>query len=134
MACCDTLHARGPRLVVITSLHYAGADLSGRTRQDIHILGSRRRPGQAPERYLLTVPRRPGYYSGLGDLLAALLLAWTARLGEGELREALYRSVCSVQAVIAATEAAGCKEIRLVQAKAALEDPPRLDFIRVTPL
>jgi pyridoxal/pyridoxine/pyridoxamine kinase len=66
-----------------------------------------------------------GYWSGLGDLIAALLLAWHARLGDGHIVEVLTNAVASVQAVIRNTKAAGTREIRLVQSKSDIENPPK---------
>lgn len=129
---CELLHARGPRLVVITSLYYGAHHVHG--GHELHIVGSERCKDGRRQRVLITVPRLPGYWSGLGDLIAALLLAWYTRLGEGHVTEVLRNAVASVQAVIRNTKAAGTKEIRLVQSKADIENPPQDMPITVTVL
>lgn len=70
------------------------------------------------------MPRLAGYWSGLGDLIASLLLAWHSRLGDGHIEEVMRNAVASVQAVIRNTKKAGTREIRLVQSKADIEKPP----------
>lgn len=119
---CALLHAKGPRIVVITSLYYGSHAADPDSR--LHILGSERCADGKLVRVLVSVPRQNGYWSGLGDLIAALLLAWHARLGDGRIVDVLQRAVASVQAVIRNTRAAGTREIRLVQSKADIENPP----------
>jgi pyridoxine kinase len=92
---------------------------------------------QAPGRpacFRVRVPRLPGYFTGAGDLFAALLLAWTHRR-PGDLAAAVELAVAGLQAVLQATAAAGggaggrgaaafaARELRLVECGDALAVP-----------
>jgi pyridoxine kinase len=122
LAAAEALHARGPRVVVITSLYYS--ELAQTGGSDLHVLGSERLADGTLRRAMLSVPRQAGYWSGLGDLIAALILAWHARLGDGHIDQVLRNAVATVQAVIRNTRTAGTREIRLVQSKRDIEYPP----------
>jgi pyridoxal/pyridoxine/pyridoxamine kinase len=88
------------------------------------------------------VPRKKGYYAGLGDLVAALLLAWgnrsscrpspanrsPATLTPNSLETILRNTLGTTQAVIQRTIATPSKEILLVQSKLDIERPPTQDF------
>ena len=94
----------------------------------ITLLGSTITPQEkrCEQRFKITVPRIPSYFTGTGDLCAALLLAWSDKL-PGQLGRAAERAVASLQGVLRKTaqaqaeaEAAGktgigCRELRLVQ-------------------
>ena len=88
----------------------------------------------------MEVPKLEGYYTGTGDLFAALTLAWMHRL-PGQTRSAVRSVVSTVQAVIRRTAAAkGCggrmsleeksssasaaMELRLVQSIDDIREPP----------
>jgi pyridoxine kinase len=72
----------------------------------------------------VTTPRIDHLARGAGDLLAALFFAH--HLAGQPTETALARAVASVFAVIAATAAAGSRELRLVAAQDALPQPPEL--------
>lgn len=94
----------------------------------------------SPATFRLKIPKLPGYFTGTGDLLAALLLA---RIHErpSHLASAVELAVAGLQGVLAATAAAAgltalaagaddrsaevfkAKELRLIQAQGALLKP-----------
>ncbi|KAF8060301.1 hypothetical protein HT031_004836 [Scenedesmus sp. PABB004] len=84
----------------------------GSGRGVITLLASTRLP-QAPGRpsaFRLRIPQLSGYYTGTGDLLAALLLAWTHRC-PGDLAAAVEAAVAGLQAVLRLTAAAAGPEV-----------------------
>jgi len=123
---CDIMHSKGPKSVVITSMTCKGE--TGK----ITVLGSHKHNDKV-NRFTVTVPRLVGYYSGLGDLVAALLLAW-CEFHPNNLRLVVEKTISSVQAVIKRTERAGEREILLIQSKNDIEHPPTFDFILVKDL
>jgi pyridoxine kinase len=76
--------------------------------------------------YHVRVPKRDVYYSGTGDLTAALLLGFIEK--SARLSTALTQCVTAVQAVIARTFAAQSKELRLVQSKRDIEFPSQCEL------
>lgn len=107
-----TLVARGPRLVVVTSLPGPAADsvaCAAVTARDAWVV-------ETP-RLVLDHP-----LNGAGDMLAALVLGHLLRGEEGA--EALSRAVSALFAVITATAASGRRELALVAAQDALVAPP----------
>jgi pyridoxine kinase len=101
---CDKLHAMGPRQVVITSFHVNSvADLAPRAADvayaktntvvdsrldsfendteavadELFVLCSERDVNGETKRKMFSVRKLPGYYTGTGDLMAALLLAFS---------------------------------------------------------
>eukprot|EP00727_Mastigamoeba_balamuthi_P013796 m51a1_g9039 putative pyridoxal kinase (302) ;mRNA; r:849-1973 len=117
----DAVHAMGPRCVVVSSV----SDQDGDDGY-INVVGSSLRGTGAPERFRMRLKRLSGYYSGTGDLFAALLLAWTAK-GE-PLQAACERSVASIQAVLERTVRAGSRELLLIQSKKDIECPDTTAF------
>eukprot|EP00698_Gefionella_okellyi_P000634 TRINITY_DN1055_c0_g2_i2.p1 TRINITY_DN1055_c0_g2~~TRINITY_DN1055_c0_g2_i2.p1 ORF type:complete len:289 (-),score=29.67 TRINITY_DN1055_c0_g2_i2:538-1404(-) len=111
-AACDDLHKLGCKVVVITSI-----ELESHPDQLI-LIGSDSRDAI---RFRLIMPKRHGYFTGTGDLMAALLLGWTAK-GE-TLPHAAEFAVASVQAVLERTESCGGGELRLIEAQAELRTP-----------
>jgi len=73
---CESIHALGPDLVVITSIDF----LEGNEGNKMFMFGSRRLQGNKFEIYQVDIPRIPGKYTGTGDLCAAILLAHTSSL------------------------------------------------------
>ena len=149
---CDVLHARGPRVVVLTSVDYGGDGGSGSDggsggsgdsggsggQAHVVLFASQRGEGgaDAPStQFRLNVPRLPGNFTGTGDLLAALLLAWVHR-HPNDLQLAVEKATATVQAVlkrtVEAVVAAGGDpaaggvppELLLVQSKREIEEPP----------
>ena len=128
LAACDALHALGPPTVVITSMDVEGDP------GHLSLFGSTRLAQAAgqPARFRLRVPKREGYFTGAGDLTAALLLARDAR-APGRLAEAVEAAVASVQGVLQRTAAfaaapgapppPACAELRLVQSAGDITAP-----------
>jgi pyridoxine kinase len=109
-----SLRARGPRMVMVTSLYL-----------------SQEPPGTVANllagdhgTWMVTTPRLERSPKGAGDLLAALFLG---RLQRGEApAEALSGAVSSTFAVIEATLAAGRPELSLVAAQGEIPSPRRI--------
>eukprot|EP00049_Salpingoeca_infusionum_P012595 m.231352 g.231352 ORF g.231352 m.231352 type:complete len:302 (-) comp15218_c0_seq6:2479-3384(-) len=98
----------------------------------IEILGRTRTASDpTPHSYRLSVTKLDFYFTGTGDLFAALLLAWSWRM-PGDGLGAARNAVCSLQAVCQNTfeycktrpDVPKSRELRLIQSKAAIEDPP----------
>ena len=151
LAACDVLHSKGVRTVLVTSATYSvpALDSSGAEGSDarvLRVLGSR--DGTAFE---IDVASVDGSYTGTGDMVAALTLAWLHRstadaptapaapaapapgatasapapareAEEGDLALAMENAVATVQAVIARTPAGA--ELRLVESRFDIMDPP----------
>ena len=134
------LHARGIAAVVVTS-----CQASDTPAGHIAVLGSR----SSERPFQLLVPLLDAQFFGTGDLMAALLLAWTWTY-PADFGMATERAVAGVQAVlrrtVAAYEAAVASrvpgadddrafqrralELRLVDSRADLEQPPVLQSAR----
>ena len=69
--------------------------------------------------FLVHTPRLPLTVNGAGDVTAALFLA---HLPAG-IDVALARVASSVYGILAATDVAGSREIRLVEAQSAIAEP-----------
>jgi pyridoxine kinase len=156
---CGNLHEAGPVSVVLTSLdleeHDAGLasdaksdsnrNLNQHHQSHITLLGSTVEPqtGTSKSKFRIVVPRIPSYFTGTGDLCAALLLAWSAKI-PNQLGNAAEKAVASLQGVLRRTAAAqaeaeaagktgiGCRELRLVQSVDDLLRPEVEDEARVT--
>ncbi|GKY98484.1 hypothetical protein MPSEU_000805700 [Mayamaea pseudoterrestris] len=122
-AACKALHAIGPSLVCITSIGLPGNDAT------MYIVASQRTKANGrAEVWYIEFPRLPGNFTGTGDLCAALLLAHTDRLDS--LPDALEMVINTMSVVIERThESSGetkqsC-ELKLVQSKHDIENPPR---------
>jgi len=155
MAACQALHEAGPRSVVLTSLDLEDENdesdgaFPGKTadapQARITLLGSTTDPqrGNCGSRFRIVVPRIPSYFTGTGDLCAALLLAWSAKI-PNQLGNAAEKAVASLQGVLRRTAAAqaeaeasgktgiGCRELRLVQSVDDLLRPEVDENARVT--
>jgi pyridoxine kinase len=119
---CQTLHEKGPSLVVITSMILPDKG------NEIYILGSVKKKDGTFDRWAFSVERKDVYLSGLGDLVSALLLAWN-HLHPDDIELIVTKTIASVQAVVHRTISAGSKEILLVQSKNDIENPPVFSFI-----
>eukprot|EP00877_Chromochloris_zofingiensis_P002856 jgi/Chrzof1/12571/UNPLg00524.t1 len=160
---CEMLHEAGPQTVVMTSmsvpqLHPAqevspttasattaahdaaakqAADAARAPRQYITLVASTRvpqKPGR-PSRFRIQIPHISGYFTGTGDLLTALLLAWTF-IHPDDIATAVELAIAGLQGVLRATaHAAGpaikersakafaAKELRLIQNQHLLIEP-----------
>ena len=105
----DVVRSNGPRTVLVTSVQGAGvgADEIGMLAVD------------ATGAYLVRTPQLPLEVNGAGDVTAALFLA---HLSSG-IEPALARVASSVYGILAATDVAGAREIRVVQAQSAIAHP-----------
>ena len=111
LAAAARLRARGPRLVLVTSL-------AGGSESEIAMLAA----GEAGA-WRVATPRLPILANGAGDLTAALFLGFFLR--RGDVAAALGATAAAVYAVIEATLRAGEQELQIVAAQAELEAPPR---------
>jgi pyridoxine kinase len=110
LAAAAALRARGPRLVLLTSLMV----IEGR----IGMLAD-----SAEGSWLVETPRLAIDPSGAGDTVAALFLAHWLR--EQAIPAALEAAAAAIHAVLQATLDAGERELQLVAAQAALVAPPQ---------
>ena len=105
------LRARGPRVVVVTSV--VGEDL---TDDVMRIVGV-----DDAGAWVVTTPVLDRKFTGSGDLTTAMFLArW---LEKGDLGDALGRTASIVYSVLEATASADHKELRLVDAQLDLVEP-----------
>jgi len=119
---CDALHAMGPTVVVITSMALVGID------DKLTILAS----VKGGEKWAVDCKKLAGTYTGTGDLVAALLLAWdtlTEDDVEGRFGRILSKVASTMGKVIERTHefCAGDtsniekRELRLIQSKRDIE-------------
>ena len=105
------LLGRGPKLVLVTSV--PGPD---GPEQQISMLAI-----TAKEAWLVSTPffdNLPATVKGTGDIVAALFLGHYLRSGDGS--TALAKTAAAVHGVLAATVAAGARELRIIEAQDAL--------------
>ena len=108
------LRARGPRVVVATSLK-----LDDTPAGALDMLA-----GDEAGLWRLRTPNLPISVNGSGDLFAALFFHhW---LETHDTRDALSRATSSVHAVVNATQAAGSRELSLIAAQDEFIRPSRL--------
>jgi pyridoxine kinase len=100
-----TMHATGPRAVLLTSLHTADTPADC-----IDLLA-----GEGGAFHLLRTPRLPVQLNGAGDAIAALFLFH--RLRSGSVVQALEAAGSSVHGLLARTAEAGSREILTVAAQ-----------------
>jgi len=112
-AAVDAVHARGPGIVLVTSLHVR------ETPEDaIDILVS-----DANGRWRVRTPLLPLQVNGAGDAIAALFFGHF--LERGSAAEAMALAVSSLFGVLSRTLEAGSREILLVEAQEELLRPTR---------
>ncbi|MGE3149046.1 MAG: pyridoxal kinase PdxY [Pseudorhodoplanes sp.] len=110
----DRLHARGPTVVLVTSLHTEDTPDNG-----IDLVAS-----SADGKYRLRTPKLPIAANGAGDLTAALFFAHYLRTGSAA--EALRLTGSSVFGVLNRTAMAGAQELALVAAQDEIVSPSRM--------
>jgi pyridoxine kinase len=114
LAAIDAVHARGPRVVLVTSLQ------TDDTPNDaIDVVAS-----DASGRFRVRTPRLAVSLNGAGDTIAALFFAHLMQ-GTSTL-EAVSRAVSSVFGVIRRTADAGAREMLLVAAQDEIVTPSEL--------
>lgn len=106
----DAVRARGPRVVLVTSVLHPEIPAD---HLDTVVVAS-------DGAWAVTSPILPVANAGSGDLTAALFLAHLSSGPAG----ALARTVSSVYAVLAATAASGSSEIELIAAQDSIANPP----------
>jgi len=111
LAAAAALRARGPRLVLVTSLPAEKND-------EIAMLTAGHDGA-----WRVATPRLPLIANGAGDLTAALFLGHYLR--KGDAAAALAATAASVYAVLAETLRRSEPELAIVAAQAALTEPPR---------
>jgi pyridoxine kinase len=109
-----TLQRRGPRCVLVTSLHTAETPADS-----IEMLA-----GEAGEFWRLRTPMLPISVNGAGDAIAALFLFH--RLRWGEARVALSAAASSIYGLLRRTAEAGSREILTVAAQEEFVTPSRV--------
>lgn len=137
-ACCQ-LHAMGPLTVFITSMVLADETEDGSNNdtdkvrsKTISILASKRsKDGQQPDQlWRIDCPMIPGSFTGTGDLTASLLLGHLAKDPEN-LPLVMEKVINTMYVVIERTHklsgtTAKSKELKLIQSKHDIENPPSL--------
>lgn len=132
---CRALHDMGPELVVITSLVFKDAKESDKGKEMITILASYRVKGETEgcedELWSIDSPILPGRFTGTGDLCAALLLGWTARESYNlpiVMQKVISTMYCVIKSTWEQSKDLNIKnnELRLIQSKKVIEDPPTL--------
>jgi pyridoxine kinase len=114
MAAIDAVHAKGPRVVLVTSLK------TQETPQDaIDVLVS-----DKSGRFRVRTPRLPLQVNGAGDAVAALFFGHLMR--RGSVGDAMAHAVSAIFAVLSRTFEAGSREILLVDAQDELVNPSRM--------
>jgi pyridoxine kinase len=114
LAAIDTLHALGPKAIMVTSLH------TDETPPDaIDLVAS-----DAAGRFRVRTPKLPISVNGAGDAIAALFFAHYLRTGSAA--EALARATSSVFGVLRRTAEAGSREILLIDAQDEFVKPSQV--------
>ena len=114
VAAIDALHALGPRVVLVTSLHTVETPPGA-----VDLLVS-----DPKGRFRLRTPKLPLAINGAGDAIAALFFAHLLRTGSAA--EALARSTSSVFGILRRTAEAGAREMLLIEAQDEIVAPGRL--------
>jgi pyridoxine kinase len=110
LAAAAALRARGPRLVLVTSLAGDGGEIA---------MLAAGHDGA----FLVSTPRVPILADGAGDFTAALFLGYFLKTGDAG--AALGEAASAVYAVIDATARSGQPELQIVAAQDAIVAPPR---------
>ncbi|MGO4870579.1 MAG: pyridoxal kinase PdxY [Roseiarcus sp.] len=107
------LRARGPQVILVTSLRLADTPADA-----IEMIAC-----EGDELWRLRTPKLPIAVNGAGDLVAALFFFhW---LSSGSAAEALAAAASSVYGVVAATAAAGARELEIIAAQDEFVRPTR---------
>jgi pyridoxine kinase len=111
VAAADALRGRGPQTVLVTSL--LNRDVDPHSISMVAVTGD--------GAWAVTTPELPQSFNGAGDLTAALFLAQL--LGFADTPTALGRTAAVIFSVLAATVAAGQRELQLVAAQDEIVRP-----------
>jgi pyridoxine kinase len=118
----DILHAKGPRVVLVTS--YRGESGGGNAGENhIEMLASESAGGSSGTVYRIRTPELPlGHgMAGSGDMTTAVFLS--RYLETGDIVKTLELTAASVYGIIEATYKAGSRELFIVQAQEELVHP-----------
>jgi pyridoxine kinase len=110
----EALHARGPRVVLVTSLHTAETPPDA-----VDLMVS-----DPQGRFRLRTPQLPLALNGAGDTIAALFFAHLLRTGSAA--EALSRATSSVFGILRHTAQAGAREMLLIEAQHEIVAPSEI--------
>ncbi|ETL47262.1 pyridoxal kinase [Phytophthora nicotianae CJ01A1] len=121
MHACKKLHTLGPKVVVISSFQEASED---ETPKELVVIGSKVITGGRCEQYEVRFPWIDSYYTGTGDLFAALLLAWLYRFPD-DFKRALENVISTIQDVLRITLKLGGKDcdLKLIQSRHVIANP-----------
>jgi len=108
---CDALHARGPKVILVTSLEMSGDDPT-----TIALMASDR-----GRKFIVRTPRLPLSVNGAGDAIAALFMVHYARTNDA--RAALENAASAIFGLLRRTAEAGSREILLVAAQDEFVNP-----------
>jgi pyridoxine kinase len=120
----DYLHGLGVPTVILTSAAYENR------QGNLTLVASKkdRETGQI-QRFEIIFPKLPGDYTGTGDLMAALFLAWLTIL-KNDFKLALETALAGIQSVLTRTPSG--QELRLIQSRHQIPNP-NIQF-QATPL
>lgn len=90
----DTLHAKGPKTVILSSTELGDSE-------NLLALASLK-DGSKSVRISVNIPKFPASFTGTGDLFAALFLAWMTKTN-GDLKTAVEKTISTLQAVLKRT-------------------------------
>lgn len=124
-AACDVLHSRtGVPVIFVTGTRFSSDD------HTLSVLVSARGAGEETERVAVDAAILQGTFTGSGDLLSALLLAWMDRMPDDAVA-ACCHAMASVSAVLRRTidmpRSVGNSpfpELRLIQSQKDIVNPP----------
>jgi pyridoxine kinase len=114
LAAIDAVHALGPKVVLVTSLH-----TDETPAEAVDLVAS-----DASGRFRVRTPKLPISINGAGDAIAALFFAHHLRTGSAA--EALSLAASSIFGVLRRTADAGAREILLVEAQDEFVNPSRV--------
>jgi pyridoxine kinase len=114
LAAINMLHQRGPKAIMVTSLH---TDETPPDAIDLVV-------SDPSGRFRVRTPKLPISVNGAGDAIAALFFAHYLRTGSAA--EALSRSASSVFGILRRTADVGAREILLIEAQEEFVNPSRM--------
>ena len=114
IAAIEALHALGPRVVLVTSLHTAETPPDA-----VDLMVS-----DPQGRFRLRTPQLPLALNGAGDAIAALFFAHLLRTGSAA--DALSRATSSVFGILRHTAQAGAREMLLIEAQHEIVAPSEI--------
>lgn len=122
LAACKKLHAQGPRVVVISS--FEETERAADKPRELLVIGSRVVRAHEFEQYEVRFPWIDSYYTGTGDLFAALLLAWLHRYPD-DFKRVLESVISTIQDVLRITLKLGGKncDLKLIQSRNVIANP-----------